>query len=232
MNLSTEKTPQQKLSNFSVENVTAINITHLLINDLKEVAEASDELNQQAGCNKAIPHVAARNIKNEIELENFINFCISKKIDRALVIGGSVPRKSNNIFKNDVDVASILKSANITVDCGIYPQNETDLEIETKLEIFNNAITQLCMDPDAINNLPFLDTIRIGVPSMCSVNGIYKYLQLCGNQSYKYIFKNWKALKYLSNEGIMVDKFIKNLKFNNYHIYNFGNLEKTIRKLL
>ena len=69
MNLSTEKTPQQKLSNFSIENVSAVNITHLLINNLKEVAQASDELNQQAGCNKAIPHVAARNIRNEYELE-------------------------------------------------------------------------------------------------------------------------------------------------------------------
>ena len=62
--------------------------------------------------------------------------------------------------------------------------------------------------------------------------GIYKYLKLCGNESYKYIFKNWKALNYLSSDGIMVEKFIKKLKFTNYHIYNFGKLEKTIRKLL
>ena len=232
MNLSTEKTPQQKLSNFSIENVSAVNITHLLINNLKEVAQASDELNQQAGCNKAIPHVAARNIRNEYELENFVKFCISKKIDKALVIGGSIPRNGTNIFQNDIDVATILKSANISVDCGIYPQNETELEIKTKLETFNNAITQLCMDRNTINNLPFLDTIRIGIPSMCSVQGIYKYLKLCGNESYKYIFKNWKALNYLSSDGFMVEEFIKKLKFTNYHIYNFGKLEKTIRKLL
>ena len=65
MNISTEKTPQQKLSNFSIKHVSAINITHLPIHDLKDVAHASDKLNQQAGCNKAIPHVAARNIKHE-----------------------------------------------------------------------------------------------------------------------------------------------------------------------
>jgi len=88
------------------------------------------------------------------------------------------------------------------------------------------------MDPNTINNLPFLDTIRIGIPSMCSVQGIYKYLKLCGNESYKYIFKNWKALNYLSSDGFMVEEFIKKLKFTNYHIYNFGKLEKTIRKLL
>ncbi|MDC0093914.1 hypothetical protein OAI86_06275 [Alphaproteobacteria bacterium] len=232
MNLSTEKTPKQKLSKFSVDNVTAVNITHLLINNLKEVVEASDELNQQAGCNKAIPHVAARNIKNESELDNFINFCVSKKIDKVLVIGGSVPRNPNNTFQNVDDVATILKSANIKVDCGIYPQNETELEIKAKINNFNNAITQLCMDPNVLNNLPFLDTIRIGVPSMCSVNGIYKYLKLCGNESYKYIFKNWKAINYLGSDGIMVDRFIKKLKFTNFHIYNFGKLEKTIHKLL
>ena len=231
MNISTEKTPQQKLSNFAIQHVSAVNVTHLLIHDLKDVAQASDELNQQAGSNKAIPHVAARNIKHEHELEDFIKFCILKEIDKALVIGGSTPRHPSNIFQNDIDVATILKKANIKVDCGIYPQNETELEIKTKLKIFNNAITQLCMNPEAINNLPFLNTIRIGLPSMCSVKGIFKYLKLCGNESYKYIFKNWKVLNYLSHDGIKVDEFVEKLKFNNYHIYNFGKLDETIRRL-
>ena len=74
MNLSTEKTPHQKLSNFSVDNVSAVNITHLATDNLNKVAIACDELNQQAGSNKAIPHVAARNIKGEKELEVFLKF--------------------------------------------------------------------------------------------------------------------------------------------------------------
>ena len=45
------------------------------------------------------------------------------------------------------------------------------------LKIFENAITQMCMDSKAINNLPLLRNIRIGIPSMCSVKGIYKYLK-------------------------------------------------------
>jgi len=94
-----------------------------------------DELNQQAGCNKAVPHVAARNIKNEKELEDFVKFCNSKGTDKALMIGVSIPRNKTNVFQNDVAVATILKSASITVDCGIYPQNETELDI------FDNAIT-------------------------------------------------------------------------------------------
>ena len=75
INLSTEKTPHQKLSNFSVNNVSAVNITHLATDNLNKVAIACDELNQQAGSNKAIPHVAARNIKDEKELEVFLKFC-------------------------------------------------------------------------------------------------------------------------------------------------------------
>ena len=232
MNLSTEKTPQQKMSNFCIENVSAVNVTHLPIHNLKTVVEARDKLNQQAGCNKAVPHVAARNIKDNQELDDFVNFCKSKEINKVLVIGGSIPRKKTQLFQNNLEVANILKSANIIVDCGIYPQNETELEIKAKLSIFNNAVTQLCMDPKSINKLPLLDTIRIGVPSMCSMKGIYKYLKLCGNDSYKYIFKNWKALNYLGSDGIKVDKFVQKLKFNNYHIYNFGKLDKTINKLL
>ena len=40
MNLSTEKTPRQKLSNFSVDHVSAVNITHLATDDLSKVAVA------------------------------------------------------------------------------------------------------------------------------------------------------------------------------------------------
>ena len=156
----------------------------------------------------------------------------SKEINKALVIGGSIPRNENNIFQSDREIATILKKSGITVDCGIYPQNETEIEILEKLKIFENAITQMCMDTKAINNLPLLSNIRIGIPSMCSVKGIYKYLKLCGNDSYKYIFKNWKAINYMSNDGIKVDNFIQELKFSNYHIYNFGNLDKTIHNLL
>ena len=232
MNLTTEKTPQQKLSNFTIDNVSAVNVTHLPIDDLNKVAHACDELNQQAGCNKAIPHVAARNIKNEKELENFLKFCKSKEINKALVIGGSIQRNKNNIFQSDFEIATILKKSGFTVDCGIYPQNETEDEILFKLKVFENAITQMCMDRKAINNLPLLSNIRIGIPSMCSAKGIYKYLKLCGNDSFKYIFKNWKAINYIGNDGIKVDKFIQELKFSRYHIYNSGNLDKTIRKLV
>ena len=231
MKLSTEKTPKQKISKFSLDNVYEVKVVHLPIHDLMIVAHACDELNQQAGSNKAVPHVAARNIKSKKELENFIKFCKLKNIEKSLVIGGSIPRKETNVFQNDIDIAKILKNENITVDCGIYPQSETEIEIKTKLNVFNNAITQMCMDPKSINNLPLLESIHIGVPSMCSVNGIYKYLKLCGNNSYKYIFKNWKALNYLSIHGLRVDKFVKSIKFNKYHIYNFGKLEKTINIL-
>ena len=117
MNLSTEKTPHQKLSNFSVDNVSAVNITHLATDNLNKVAIACDELNQQAGSNKAIPHVAARNIKGEKELEVFLKFCKSKEINKVLVIGGSIPRNNSNIFQTDQEIANILKKSGITVDC-------------------------------------------------------------------------------------------------------------------
>ena len=139
------------------------------IHNLKVVARACDELNQQAGHNKAIPHVAARNIKNEQELEDFIKFCISKGINKALVIGGSTARKETNVFNNDVAVANILKGANITVDCGIYPQNETALEIKTKLDFFENAITQLCMNPRCHQQFHLLLDLFESVYHLCVV---------------------------------------------------------------
>ena len=130
MKLFTEKTPLQKISKFSLENVYEVNVVHLPIHDLMMVAHACDDLNQQAGSNKAVPHVAARNIKSKKELQNFIKFCKLKNIEKSLIIGGSIPRKETNLFQNAIDVVKVLKNENMIVDCGIYPQSETEIEIK------------------------------------------------------------------------------------------------------
>ena len=64
----------------------------------------------------AIPHVAARNIKGKKELEIFLKFCKSKEINKALVIGGSIPRNNSNIFQTDQEIANILKKSGVSIN--------------------------------------------------------------------------------------------------------------------
>lgn len=230
MIISTEKTPDQKLSKNILESVSAINVTHLPGHSLEKVAIACDKVNQKAGIIKSVPHVAARNVSNLKELKTFIHFCSSNHIKNVLVIGGSVPRFGQT-FENDWQIRDILKKEGFQVNCGLYPQNENISEIKRKLMEYDGAVTQVCMNKNTLMKLPLSDKISIGIPSMCTAKGIYKYLRLCGNKSYKYVFKNWKASLYLSSEGLRVDNFVKGLPFKNYHIYNFGKLEKTIENV-
>ena len=230
MNVTVEKTPRQTLSRFVLNNVNYVNITHLPIHSLDTVVYSCDELNQSVGTNKAIPHVAARNIKSMNELDSFIEFSKRKKINKALVIGGAI--KKSNVFENAYDVARILRNEGFHIYCGLYPQSEKWFpKIENKLNFYNGGITQLCFDTDTINELPLNDKIRIGISSISTPQGIYKYLKLCGEGSWKYIFQNWRAIKYISHKSFKINKLLSAIKFDKYHIYNFGKLEQTIEEI-
>ena len=68
MDISVEKTPKQKLSQYAVDTASSVSITHLPNSNLTKVKDAAIELNEQAGSAKAVAHIAARNIKSESEL--------------------------------------------------------------------------------------------------------------------------------------------------------------------
>ena len=229
MSITVEQTPRQTLSRFVLNNVDGVNVTHLPIHSLDTVVQSCDEINQSIGMNKAVPHVAARNIKSIDELNRFINFCKRTKISKALVIGGA--NQSSNVFNDAYSVAQILKNEGFKVYCGLYPQSEKWLDINNKLDFYDGGITQLCFDSNVINNIPYSNKVRIGIASISTPHGIYKYLKLCGEGSWRYIFQNWRAVKYLSLKGFKIDDLMSELKFLKYHIYNFGKLEQTIEEI-
>ena len=49
MDISVEKTPKQKLSQYAVDKASSVSITHLPNSDLIKVKDAAIELNDQAG---------------------------------------------------------------------------------------------------------------------------------------------------------------------------------------
>jgi hypothetical protein len=239
MIITIEKTFTGKLSRSLINNIAEVYITHLPNTSLERVAEEADNINQYAGKNIAVPHCAVRNIGTTAELTNFITQCQKKHLNKILIIGGA--NQNGKAFQS-VDELLIYKNnvynslPNFKFECGIYPQKESFIQIHEKLHStkFVGGITQLCMDTNLLHRVgnKFGKSVKIGIPSMCSMSGLWRYLKLCGNKSPQYMLDNWKGLFYLKDGEFNVTKFISQVNHSHYHIYNFGKLEKTVDTLM
>ena len=242
MKITIEKTLNGKLSQFIVDSVDGVYVTHLPGTSLETVAEEADRINQQAGKNLAVPHCAVRNIETRREFTDFISKCRKANLHKILVIGGS--EQAGKVFQNDEqllfykDLYTMYKTfPNLEFECGLYPQTQTLQFMKNKVyseSRFCGGITQLCMDVRLLKSVGEYigDSVKIGIPSICSASGLFRYLKLCGNKSFKYILTNWRGIFYLKNGKFDVKRFTSLIQHDRYHVYNFGKLEKTIETLL
>ncbi len=228
MDISVEKTPKQKLSQYVIDTATAVSITHLPGTDLSIVKDACVSLNEQAGKAKAVAHIGARNITSEKELHES---CIAMRkagIDKVLVIGGST--YYGKIFQNADEVRNAIEAYNFKTYCGLYPQHESIHQAVAKFQIYDEGITQLCLNPRLLNS--WHKNARIGVPSNCTIKGLYKYMRLCGlTESLAYALGNLSGIRYVGQQGFNTKKFVKALTTSRIHIYNFGKLDQTLLQL-
>ena len=229
MDISVEKTPKQKLTQYVVDTASAVSITHLPGTDLSKVKDACIALNEQAGSAKAVAHIAARNLLSENELhEN----CIAMKkagVDKVLIIGGSA--YEGRVYQTFYDVKHQINDYGFTMYCGVFPQSENLNNVEaSKYEHFAGGITQLCLNPKLLNS--WIKKTRIGVPSNCTLKGLYKYMRICGlTDSLGYVLGNLNGIKYVSTDGFNTKKFVKDLNNQPIHVYNFGKLDQTLMQL-
>ena len=229
MHISVEKTVKQKLSNNIVSTAERVSIVHLPHQSLDLVADAAIRLNDQAGSSKAIPHVAARIIRSQPELDSFIQTCLNNSINTVLLIGGNPT--TGIVYQNAFDVAKQFAGTDIKLLCGRYPEKDTKSGIARKLLVFDGSISQLCLNPSLLKN--FTNWTTVGVPSMTDAAGIWRYLKLCGaGSSAKYLLQSWRGVFYLNSKGFDTKRFVDAVGHNQYHVYNFGNLEKTLESLL
>jgi len=229
MDISVEKTPKQTLTDYAVDTATYVSITHLPGTTLDKVVQSAKDLNDQAGANKSVPHIGARNLQSESELhENLIDMK-NNGIDRVLIIGGGT--KNGRVYKNANEVQTIAREYGFTCYCGVYPQQE-DFEYAKKFkyENFDSGISQLCLNPRLLNT--WKEPTRIGVPSNCTVKGLLKYLKMCGlTESFGYMVDNMNGIWYIDYNGFNTKKFVKELVNEKIHIYNFGKLDQTLMQL-
>ena len=122
MDISVEKTPKQKLSQYAVDTASSVSVTHLPGTDLSVVKDAAIALNDQAGSAKAVAHIGARNLQTESELhEN----CIAMRkagVDKVLLIGGST--YDGKVYQTFYEVKEAIQDYGFDMYCGVYPQSE------------------------------------------------------------------------------------------------------------
>lgn len=229
MDISVEKTPKQKLSQYAIDTASSVSITHLPKTDLSIVKNAAIRLNDQAGAAKAVAHIGARNLQSESELhEN----CIAMRkagVNKVLLIGGSTYQ--GKIYQTAYDVKNQIEDYGFDLYCGIYPQKEEYAVAEhTKYMHFKGGISQLCFNPRMLNT--WETKTRIGVATNCTLEGLYKYAKLCGVlDSVAYAIGNLKGLAYINTTGFNTVKFVNALRNNPIHLYNFGKLDQTLMQL-
>lgn len=230
MNISVEKTPRQWLNKYVIDSVDFVSVTHLECDTFYDVVEACIEINDIAGEIKSIPHIAVRNINSKSELVEGLDKIYEIGIERVLLIGGN--KKLGKVYQTVSEIESMIDYYNFEKIGAIYPQRQTTKDFLNSN--FTEGITQLSFDKKLlkkwINEYP--KSVRIGIPSHCSIRGLIKYLKMCGLlNSFSYAVNNLKGISYLRGNKFDTKKFCDTLGAENIHVYNFGNLTETIKQL-
>ena len=230
MKISIEKTPNQKMSQYAIDVATTVSITHLPKAYFSQVINAAIDINEIAGKAKAMPHIAARNLGSEAGLHIALDRAKEAGIDKVLVIGGS--ERKGRAFQGVDEVYRAVSRYGFEMYCGVYPQKEAFNQklFSTKYAMFSKGITQLCLNSKLLNK--WENKTIAGVPTNCSIEGLLKYMRICGlTESFKHIIGNLVGIRYINKNGFNTSKFVSRLNHEQIHLYNFGRLDQTLIEL-
>jgi len=230
MFISVEQTVSQTLPRSVVDKVDQITITHLPTQSLTKTISTVKKINDCAGTNKAVPHIAARNLYSEAELLNCCRAFQDEGVDTVLIIGGD--QKQGMRYSSAFQICQEIKTFKFKKLCGVYPQIETAEHVKKKkYSSFSEGITQFCLKPQLLNN--FQESTRIGVPSQCSMQTLIKFAKRCGVlSSFKHCIDNIEGIRYFDRGGFNTKLFVNSLTNKRIHIYNFGKIDQTVTSLV
>ena len=180
---------------------TTVNVTCLPGSDPIETIQTAEQLNND-GMN-AVPHLAARSLVDQLELDNLLKELVSRaSVNEVLIIGGG-GKKQIGEFSDSISVlrTGLLQKHGITkVGVAGHPEGSTDISDErlktalleknefAKTEGLNMYIeTQFCFDSEIVlnwerlirtdgNKLP----IHIGIPGPATIKALFKFARLSG----------------------------------------------------
>ena len=241
LSLSVEQTPgkinKRNVSEFVVNNVDYITIPHLATNSFKLSSKAVSQLSDVHGVDprRVIPHVSARSLTSKKELTETIKSLKDLGVERLLIVGGN-PTYPRGPYDNAEEVRlRVREIGKFKTHCGVYPDTESASGVYLyKYEHFDGGFSQLCLSPSRLDS--FKPLTRIGVPSQADLDGLWRYMKICGvGPSLRYPLRNIVGLvRYMTlSGGFDTTKLVRDVQpHSNFHIYDFGLIEKTVEDLL
>jgi len=229
MFLSVEQTVTQTLPRSVVDSADEITITHLPNHSLYKSITTVRQIQETNPNAKIVPHIAARNIHSDRELIETCQQFKREGVETVLVIGGNL--KQGRYYQSVYELCRTIKDLELKQMCGVYPQQESYEFVKAKkYSSFSGGITQFCLNTKLLNE--FHTHTRIGVPSMCCVSDLYRYMKRCGVlTSFKTALSNFKGIRYANQKGFNTARFVSRINNSNFHVYNFGKIQETVTKL-
>lgn len=242
MMISVEQTPnkiEKGLSDIVLTHSDQITIPHLPGSQLSVSRKAVDTLVERDGVNPStiVPHVAARNINSKTELTKFLNGVYDIGVRNLIVIGGSDRVTSKSVYHSAFDMinAAEKRMNRFTIALGYDPLYHSPGFLN------HEGITQLNLSVSILAQQELF--VRIGVPSMASASGLWRYIKMCGvGPSIRYPLRNiWGLLRYTHpTKGFKTLQFMEDVtaarskqgKPTNFHIYDFGRIDQTLIEIV
>lgn len=182
---------------------TAVNVTFLPGSDIEDTIQVCERLADDGMI--PVPHVAARSLRDEAHLEEYISSLVSRaKVEEVLVVGGGVTNPVGTLH----DTMQVLRSGILQrhgvkrVGLAAHPEGSPDMspdqlrmalaeknawavENQDKVQVYLE--TQWCMEAQAViqweaqirsegNALP----IHIGLPGPCGLTQLIKFAHMSG----------------------------------------------------
>ena len=194
-----------------------------------------------------VPHIAARNFNNELELEDFLAEVDRIGIRKALILAGG-QSTANGPYSETLDILrskAFSKSKLGAVCIAGHPEGnpedtnamqslEKKLGLLAKLGIATEIVTQWSFSPDKvsryISNLRLQNInspVRVGVAGPASLKTLLKYAKICGVNAATGVIKkqgfNLARLLVSNSPETFTSKIVGSA---NFHLYLFGGLSK------
>lgn len=240
--ISVEQTPnkiEKGLSDTVLTHSDQITIPHLPGSRLTVSRKAVQTLVERDNVNPTtiVPHVAARNIKNKAELTKFLNEVYDIGVRHLIVVGGSDNVTSKSVYHSAFNmIDSAGKRINrFTIAIGYDPLYRSSGFLNYE------GITQLNLSVSTLAQQELF--VRIGVPSMASLSGLWRYIRMCGvGPSIRYPLRNiWGLIRYTHpTKGFKTLQFMEDVtaarskhgRPTNFHIYDFGRIDQTLIEIV
>jgi len=232
MNFSLEITMKTDLS--ELPKVKDVYITMLPGDDYRGVANKAVEL-VKSGFNP-VPHFPARSIKNQSELEDFVNRCKDGGVKQALVIGGSAQPIGD--FHCSLQLLETGLFGGWKIGIAGHPDGSPDIsdkDLEKamidKKPYANYIVTQWSLDASPIVKFISKQTlpVHVGITGPLKLSSLLKFANIVGaKNSINFLKSNVaKAVDLLKPRD--PNNLIEKLKGSteNFHIYTFGGLKET-----